>query len=58
MILLLENNIRSGISAVMGDRYEKSDENKKIIFIDAIKLYGHSMIQPLPYDEIKKWHGH
>ena len=26
MILLLENNIRGGISSVMGDRYVKSDQ--------------------------------
>ena len=53
MILLLENNIRGGISSVMGDRYIKSHENKKIIYIDANNLYGHSMSEPLPYDEIK-----
>ena len=53
MILLLENNLRGGISSVMGDRYVESDENKTILFIDAINLYGHSMCQPLPYDEIK-----
>ena len=53
MILLLENNIRGGISSVMGDRYVKSDENKKILHIDANNLYGHSMSEPLPYDEIK-----
>ena len=53
MILLLENNIRGGISSVMGDRYIKSDENKKILYVDANNLYGHSMSQPLPYDEIK-----
>ena len=53
MILLLENNIRGGISFVMGDRYIKSDENKKILYIDAKNLYGHSMSEPLPYDEIK-----
>ena len=29
MILLLENNIRGGISSVMGDRYIQSDENKR-----------------------------
>ena len=28
LILLLENNIRGGISSIMGDRYVKSDENK------------------------------
>ena len=43
MILLLENNIRGGISSVMGDRYIKSDDNKKILYIDANNLYGHSM---------------
>ena len=53
MILLLENNIRGGISSVMGDRYVKSDHNKKIIYIDANNLYGHSMSEPLPYDEIR-----
>ena len=53
MILLLENNIRGGISSVMGDRYIKSDDNKKILYIDANNLYGHSMSEPLPYDEIK-----
>ena len=30
MKLLLEDNIRGGISSIMGDRYIKSDENKKI----------------------------
>ena len=31
LILLIENSIRGGISSVMGDRYVKSDENKKIL---------------------------
>ena len=53
MVLLLENNIRGGISSVMGDRYVRSDEKKKILFIDANNLYGHSMSEPLPYDEIR-----
>ena len=53
LILFLENNIRGGISSVMGDRYKQSDENKKIFYIDATNLYGHSMSEPLPYDEIK-----
>ena len=53
LILLIENNIRGGISSVMGDRYVKSDENKKILYMDATNLYGHSMSQMLPYDEIK-----
>ena len=58
LILLIENNIRGGISSVMGDRYVKSDENNKIIYADATILYGHSMSQFLPYDEIEMWHGH
>ena len=53
MILLIENIIRGGISSVMSDRYIKSDDNKKILYIDANNLYAHSMSQPLPYDEIK-----
>ena len=53
MILLLENNIRGGISSVMGDRYVKSDDNKKILYIDANNLYGWAMSESLPYDEIK-----
>ena len=53
MILLIENNIRGGISAVCGDRYVRSDENKKILYPDCTNFSGHSMSQPLPYDEIK-----
>ena len=37
----------------MTDRYEKSDDNKKILYIDSNNLYGHSMSQPLPYDKIE-----
>ena len=58
LILLIENNIRGGISSVMGDRYVKSDENNSIVYIDATNLYGYSMSQMLPYDEIEMWHGH
>ena len=58
LILLIENNIRGGISSFMGDRYVKSDENKKKIYMDATNFYGHSMSQMLPYDEIEMWHGH
>ena len=44
----------------MGDRYVRWGENKKILFVDATNLYGHghSLIQPLPYDEVEMWHGH
>ena len=37
----------------MGDRYVKSDENKKILYIDANNFYGWAMSQYLPYDDIK-----
>ena len=53
MFLLLENNIRGIISSVMGDIYVISDEIKQILYVDATDLYGHSMSEPLPYDEIK-----
>ena len=53
LILEIENNIRGGISSVMGDRHVKSNENNKIIYADATNLYGHSTSQFLPYDEIK-----
>ena len=53
MILLLENNIRGGISSFLGDRYVQSDKSKKILYIDANNLYGHSMSQTLPFDKIK-----
>ena len=58
MILLLENNIRGGISSVMGYRYKKSDKNKKIIYMDSTNLYGLSMSQMLHYDEIGMWYVH
>ena len=53
MILLLENNIKVGISSVMGDKYVQSDESKKILYVDANNLYGWAMSEYLPYDEIK-----
>ena len=58
LILVIENNIRGGISLVMGDRYVISAENKKILYMDATNLYGHSMSQFLPYDGIEMWHGY
>ena len=51
-ILLLDKNIRGGISSVMGDRHVISDENKKILYAYSNNLYGHSMSESLLYDEI------
>ena len=53
MILLIENNIGGGVSSIMGSRYKKSDEDKKILYVDANNLYGWAMSENLPYDEIK-----
>ena len=51
MILIIEKNIRCGISSVIGDRYVKSDEIKEILYVDFNNLFGRSMSQPLPNDE-------
>ena len=51
MILLIENNIRKGVSGVMGDRYVESKEKK--LYKDANILYGWAMSEYLPSDEIK-----
>ena len=53
MVLLLENNIRGGISSIMGDRYVKPNDNRKTLYFNANNLYCCSMSQPLPYDETK-----
>ena len=31
---------------------------KTILYFDAINLYGWTMSESLPYDEIEMWHGH
>ena len=54
LLLLLENNIRGGISSVMGDRHVQSDENKQILYIDTNTLYGWVMSQYLPIGEFEK----
>ena len=52
MILLIENNIRGGISSVLGDRHVKSSDTKKLLYQGCTNLHNHSMSQPLPYGEI------
>ena len=54
LLLLLENNIRGGISSVMGNRHVQSDEHKQILYIDANNLYGWAMSQYLPTGEFEK----
>ena len=51
--MLLEDNIRGGLSSVLRDTYVKPDENKKILDIDATNLYGWALSEPVPYDEIE-----
>ena len=58
LILLKKNIILGGKSSVMGDRYVISDDNKKILNTDAINLYGDSLSQVLPDDQIEMWHCH
>ena len=58
LLLTLENELRGGISSVMGDRYVKSDENKKNLYVDATNLYDQPMSQRLPSDDDEMWHGH
>ena len=53
MILMIENNLRGSISSVVGERYVKSADTKNILYQDCTDLYGYSMSQSLPYDEIK-----
>ena len=48
ILLLLENYIRGGTLKVMGPRYIESDENTKLLYIDANYLYGRAMSQYLP----------
>ena len=47
------SNKRGGVSSVMGDRYVKSDEKKRIKYVYANILYDNSMSEKLPYDESK-----
>ena len=54
LLLLLENNIRGGISSVMGPRYIESNENTKLLYIDENNLYGWAMSQYLPTGDFKK----
>ena len=54
LLLLLENNIRGRISSVMGPRYIESNENTKLLYIDANNLYGWAMSQYLPTGDFKK----
>ena len=51
--LLLENNMRGGQSACMGNRYVKRGE-RKIVYEDMTNLYGWSMSQFLPTGDFRE----
>ena len=53
LLLLLENNIRGGISSIMGNRHVQSDEYKQIFYIDANDQYGWAISQYLPTGEFE-----
>ena len=40
LILTLENNTRGGLSSIMGDRYVKPEDKRKILYNDANNLNG------------------
>ena len=46
-VLILGNNFGGEISSIMGDSYEKSVEDKKILYINANKRHGWTMTQSL-----------
>ena len=54
MLLLLEYNIRGGVSSVMSDQFFESNKNKQILYTDANNLYGWAMSQYLPTDTFEK----
>ena len=54
LLLLLEKNIRGGILSVMGPRYIESDENTKLLYIEANNLFGWAMCQYFPTGDFKK----
>ena len=51
--LLLENNMRGGPSACLGNRYVKRGE-RKIVYEDMTNLYGWSMSQYLPTGDFRE----
>ena len=53
LLLLPPNNIRGGIASLMGPRYIESDENTKLLYIDANNFYGWSMSHYLPTGDFK-----
>ena len=53
-MFLLENNIRGGISIVLGDTYIDSSVGTQLFYIDASNLYGWAMSKYLPRGEFEQ----
>ena len=54
VLLLLDNNIRAGITSVMGPRYIESDENTKLLYNNANNFNRWAMCQYLPTGTFEK----
>ena len=54
LLLLLEKSIHGRISSVLGPRYFETDENTKLLYIDANNPYGWAMSQYLPTGNFEK----
>ena len=52
MVLFLQQSVRGGVSFV-NDRYHKSTGEEKLLYTDAINLYGWAQVQKLPYDKFR-----
>ena len=53
LIRLVENDVRGGVSSVMGDRYVESNDEQKVLNNDAYNLYVWAMSEYLPFVKIK-----
>lgn len=53
MHFMIEKNLRGGISSVCGLRHVKSNDQYKLMYLDAINLYGFVMLQKLPKGDYK-----
>ena len=58
LVSALGNNIRGSLGSVLGDRCVESEDNKKILYMDANIFFAQSMSQVLTYDENEMWHCH
>jgi hypothetical protein len=55
LILFFEGCIRGGIYGVMGSRYAKTDDEYKLLYVDANNLYGWAVMESQPYGGFKCW---